>query len=184
MTKQCGHTTTRRFGSLRHYLDQFHNRYGLERGGRECGTFGNLTAGMYTVSITDALGCTVDFTDQFELVLPEAISGTVATTDLVCQGDTDASISFTLNPRNVSPLYRYYLNRYSDAAGTDLIERSPSSTLASFTNLGAGFYSISVADDMGCDYESAIETILDPLNVTGQLLTEQSLGCQVAPLWC
>jgi hypothetical protein len=76
--------------------------------------FQNLTAGQYTIDVTDALGCPATFVNQFELILPDAISGTISATDLLCQGDTDATVSIGLDPRNVSPNYSYVLKSYGD----------------------------------------------------------------------
>jgi gliding motility-associated-like protein/uncharacterized repeat protein (TIGR01451 family) len=141
--------------------------------------FGNLTAGQYSVFVTDALGCTHTFNNVFDLLLPDPISGTVTATDLVCEGDTDASLSMVLNPRNVSSNYRYRLKSYSDGTGTTMIGNSASQIAGTFSNLGAGFYNISVEDDMGCAFESAIVEIVAPTEVAAQLITEQAIGCQI-----
>ncbi len=140
--------------------------------------FQNLTAGQYSISVTDALGCTQTFANAFELLLPEAITGTVSPTTLDCQGDTDASLSIVLSPRNVSSTYRYILNSYSDATGSTLVRSTASQVGDTFTNLGAGFYTIEVLDTMGCTFESAITEIVEPIDVNAQLLTTQSIGCQ------
>ena len=139
--------------------------------------FQNLTAGEYTIAITDALGCTNTYVDEFELILPDPISGTITATSLVCAGDNDASVSFSLNSRNISPNYRYTLNRYDDAAGSSLVQSSTSQTVATFLNLSAGFYSITVLDDINCTFESTIIEIVDPTETSGMLLTAASLSC-------
>ena len=140
--------------------------------------FQSLTAGMYTVAVTDALGCTQTFVNAFELLTPDPISGTATATDLVCQGDTDASISIALNPRNVSSNYRYRLNRYNDTAATTLLEISASQVTNTFDNLAAGFYRIEVLDDMGCTFMSPTTEIVDPIEVNSQLITLQAMSCQ------
>jgi large repetitive protein len=149
------------------------------RNGVNAHLFTNLTAGVYTVEVTDALGCTQTFTHVFQLLLPDPISGAVTATDLVCEGDTNASLSLALDPRNVTSNYRYRLRTYNDMAGTTLLGNSASQTSGNFNNLGAGFYRITVEDDMGCTYESAMVEIVAPVEVSAQLLTEQALGCQV-----
>ncbi|WP_350287513.1 T9SS type B sorting domain-containing protein [uncultured Croceitalea sp.] len=141
-------------------------------------TFANLTAGQYSVVVTDALGCPATFTNAFELLLPDPITGNIAATALVCQGDTDASVSISLNPRNVTSNYRYILNAFDDAVGTTLLQSSASQTLPTFLNLGAGFYRITVLDDMGCSFESAIVEIIDPVEPLGMLTTLAELTCQ------
>ena len=139
--------------------------------------FEDLTPALYNISVTDALSCTVNHPNNFELLLPDPISGNISNTNLVCQGDADASVAITLNPRNVTSNYRFILNEYDDNVGTTLLQSSTSQTTPSFNNLGAGFYSISVADDMNCTFESAIVQIVEPIETNGMLLTTATLSC-------
>lgn len=140
--------------------------------------FQGLTAGRYTISVTDALGCTQVFANAFELLLPDPINGTLVATELACQDDRNASITFTLNARNVTSTYRYILNTYTDATGTNLVRSTTGQATGLFDNLGAGFYTIEVLDAMGCTYESTVTEIVNPTEVSAQLLTTQSIGCQ------
>ncbi|MEM6893621.1 MAG: T9SS type B sorting domain-containing protein [Bacteroidota bacterium] len=140
--------------------------------------FPNLTAGQYSISVTDVLGCTVPFANAFELLLPDPITASIANTNLVCQGDTDASVTATVNPRNVTAPLRYILNTYNDLAGITLLSASTSQTTGVFDNLGAGFYSVQVLDDMGCEFETTIVEIVDPTDVDALLVTQSSLSCQ------
>ncbi|SEP84953.1 Cohesin domain-containing protein [Neolewinella agarilytica] len=59
--------------------------------------FTNLTAGSYTVTITDANGCLPAFDTTFVLVDPPAITGTFALTPVSCPDDMvmDGSATFT-----------------------------------------------------------------------------------------
>ncbi|MFD0796993.1 T9SS type B sorting domain-containing protein [Maribacter chungangensis] len=140
--------------------------------------FQGLTAGQYMISVTDALGCTQVFANAFELLLPDPINGTLAATDLACQDDTDATISLTLGARNVTSTYRYILNTYTDATASNLVRSTASQVTGSFNNLGSGFYTIEVLDTMGCTFESPITEIVNPTEVSAQLLTTQAIGCQ------
>ncbi|WP_149304838.1 T9SS type B sorting domain-containing protein [Pareuzebyella sediminis] len=140
--------------------------------------FTSLSAGQYSILVTDALGCSRTFTNEFELLLPDPISGTVSTTALVCENGTDASISISVGPRNISSNYRYRLRNYSDMTGTTLIGNSAGQTSITFNDLGAGFYSIFIEDDLGCTFESPIREIVNPTEVSVQLSMQQSLGCQ------
>jgi len=70
------------------------------------------------------------------------------------------------------------LNSYNDLTGSTLLQSTTSKTAPNFTDLGSGFYSISVLDDMNCSFESSIVEIIDPTEISGQLLTTVSLGCQ------
>ena len=141
--------------------------------------FQSLSSGQYAITVIDNRGCSETFANAFELLLPDPITGSIANTDLVCQGDTDASVSISLNPRNISVGYRFILNTYDDALGTTILSTSSSQTNQAFDNLGAGFYSIMVLDDIGCSFETAVVEIVDPTDVQAQLVTNQSLTCQL-----
>ncbi len=140
--------------------------------------FQNLGAGQYSVSVTDALSCTNNFTNVFELVVPDAISGTISATTLTCDGDADAIITFSINPRNVTTNYRYVLNTFNDLTGSTLLRSTAPQTSSNFINQGAGFYSISVVDDMGCSFESNRIEIVNPTETHGMLVTLASLSCK------
>jgi len=146
--------------------------------------FQNLSAGQYTITIVDALGCAAPpttaspFINQFELLLPDPITGSIASTTLECRGDTDATVTATVNPRNVVTTYRYILNTYNDALGSVLLSSSTSQTGSNFDNLGAGFYNISILDEMDCSFETAIVEIVAPSEVEALLVTHQRIGCQ------
>ena len=138
--------------------------------------FGSLIAGQYSVSVTDARGCPQVFTNDFELEIPDPITGTISSTALVCEGDTDATITVTVNPRNVTTNYRYVIQNYGEAARTTLLSTSASQTLSTFTNLGAGFYRITVTDDMGCS-EIFDEDVIEPSEVEALLVINRPLTC-------
>ncbi len=139
--------------------------------------FQGLTAGQYTLSVTDALGCNQVFTNAFELLVPDPIDGTISTIELVCQDDTNASISLALDARNVTSTYRYILNSFTDATGTTIIQSTATQVGGTFDNLSAGFYSIEVLDTMGCTFISPITEIVNPTEVNAQLLTTQAISC-------
>ncbi|PKA97060.1 putative repeat protein (TIGR01451 family)/gliding motility-associated-like protein [Flavobacteriaceae bacterium MAR_2009_75] len=140
--------------------------------------FQGLGAGQYTLQITDALGCVANFTNAFDLVVPDPISASISNTDLVCEGDNDASVTASVNPRNVTANYRYILNSYDDMAGSNLLVASASQTSNTFNNLTSGFYSISIFDDMDCEFETSIIEIVEPTEVKGQITTSQMMTCQ------
>lgn len=145
--------------------------------GANSNLFQGLTAGQYTIIVTDALGCTNTFTNEFELIQPDAISGNISATDLLCQGDVDAAITIILDSRNVSPDYRYILNRYTDISGATLLQSSVSQMVITFNNLGPGFYNISVADNLNCTFESILIEVADPIEVNAMLTTAAELRC-------
>lgn len=140
--------------------------------------FQELTSGIYDVIVTDALGCVTPFIAAFELVTPDPISGSISATALACEGDTDAEITFSLNPRNVNSNYRYTLNSYSDIDKSAILNATTSQTIGVFPNQKAGFYTVSVVDDMDCSFESEVVEIINPTEVSGMLTTVTTLSCQ------
>ncbi|NJB37516.1 T9SS type B sorting domain-containing protein [Croceivirga sp. JEA036] len=139
--------------------------------------FQNLEAGQYSIAVTDALGCVQNFNNEFTLVVPDPINASIANTSLLCEGDSDASVTASVAARNVSATYRYSLNTYDDASGTRLLRSSVQQTADTFNGLAAGFYSVTVMDNMSCTFETAIIEIVAPIVVEGQLITNQILSC-------
>lgn len=142
--------------------------------------FQGLSASRYDISVTDGLGCTEVFPDAFELLLPDPITAMISNTDLACEGDDDATVTVSVNTRNVAPDYRYILTKYTDAAKTTVLETSaPQANDPSFDNLNAGFYAVTILDDMGCSFETDTVEIENPTEVNALLTTSQALTCQM-----
>lgn len=142
--------------------------------------FQSLAPGSYDISVTDINNCVENF--AFEILLPDPITGTLnITNDLECYGDTDGQLTVTVNPRNVTPEYRYSINRYTDATGTELIIASGTQIANIFDNLGAGFYSVTITDDIGCEtMTTPIIEIIDPVEVEATLFTND-VSCENGP---
>ncbi len=138
-------------------------------------TFTNLSAGDFDIAITDALGCVL--TDVITLIRPDAIVATITNTDLVCFNGNDASVTASVNTRNVTPVYQYQLNSYDDLLGTNLLQTSATQATDTFTGLAAGFYSITVTDDVGCSDDTAIIQITNPTEVRADLIRTSPLTC-------
>jgi len=105
----------------------------------------NLTAGNYTVTVTDANGCTATASGVVQTVL--TLSATV--TPVSCNGAADGSIMVNI-AGGIAP-YSYSIN-----GGTN---QSPSNNPLIINNLPAGFYTITVADGSGC---TGVTTIIIP----------------------
>lgn len=114
----------------------------------------NLIAGTYTVTITDANGCSIQ--DSETVQDPANITLSVTSADVSCNGNFDGSI--TVNPSGGIMPYSYNWSPSSiTGQGTNTV-----------TNLGAGQYNVTVSDAVGTTVSSMI-TVLEPTAITTSL---------------
>uniref|UniRef100_UPI00262CE459 T9SS type B sorting domain-containing protein n=1 Tax=uncultured Maribacter sp. TaxID=431308 RepID=UPI00262CE459 len=141
--------------------------------------FEGLTGGTYDITITDTVGCSMPFTSEIILETPEAIDVNAAQIGLTCYNENTASITANVAARTfpLAPVYQYQLNVY-DATGTTITQTSVAQNSATFNNLSAGTYSITVTDDFGCSDETPLEVISNPTEVSAQLIRTQALTCE------
>ena len=107
----------------------------------------NLTAGTYTVTVTDANECSL--VESFVVTEPTAIVVTGVVTNLDCFGDNTGAINLTVT--GGSPAYTW---NWSNGANTEDI-----------SNLTAGTYRVTVTDANECQ-ETATFTIAQPTDLT------------------
>lgn len=101
--------------------------------GAATGTINNLATGNYTVTVTDANGCT--FSKSTYITAPATpVTVTLKSNNISCNGGTNGSIIST--PAGGTPPYIY---SWSNGASTQGIY-----------SLGTGTYSITVTDQNGC----------------------------------
>jgi len=112
--------------------------------GATTATASGLTAGTYTVTTTDANGCTD--TDDVILTEPNAVSATFTTSNVSCNGGNDGSATASGTGGS---------GTYSSFAWTT------GSTSATATGLTAGTYTVTVTDNNGCT-GTASTTITHP----------------------
>ncbi|MFK7776033.1 MAG: gliding motility-associated C-terminal domain-containing protein [Saprospiraceae bacterium] len=105
----------------------------------------NLTAGTYTVTITDNEGCSE--VQSINITAPLPLTADLISNDISCFGETDGSLSIE-NVVGGTPPYIYAINNSS--FGNNNI----------FTNLESGTYSIIIQDANGCEIEWS-STILE-----------------------
>ncbi len=91
-----------------------------------------LPAGSYTVTVTDANGCTI--TGEAVVNEPPEIELSVTSTDVLCNGESNGTATVIAN-LGVEP-YRYSWNTGDETAQVD--------------GLPAGFYTVTVTDANGC----------------------------------
>jgi gliding motility-associated-like protein len=93
-----------------------------------------LAGGPYTVTITDANGCSITATDSV-IAAPGAISfGTPVIVNVTCSGDSNGSITIVT----------------SGGTGTIHYTWSTGDSTATISGLAAGTYSVTATDSVGC----------------------------------
>ncbi|MQY78666.1 MAG: T9SS type B sorting domain-containing protein [Bacteroidetes bacterium] len=107
----------------------------------------NLTAGSYTVTVTDANSCTLDST--FTITEPAAWIVTTDITNITCYGDNNGQVTVV----NVSGGIVPYTYLWSDGQ-----------TGQTATNLSEGDYSVTITDAISCNWIENV-TITEPLPI-------------------
>ena len=111
----------------------------------------NLTAGLYSVTITDANNCT-EVINNIDVTEPTAVSLSSSTVDALCNGDTGSA---TVSASGGTPTYSYSWNTV------------PVQNTATATGLAAGTYSVTVTDANGCSEVLNGIVIDEPPAMTG-----------------
>jgi gliding motility-associated-like protein len=136
--------------------------YSLNGGpGQGSTLFSGLSAGNYTVTVTDALGCTanqpVTITEPMQLT-----SSITAQTNVSCFGGSNGSV--TVSGAGATPNYQYSLNGGANqGSGT-------------FTGLTEGTYSITVTDALGCTVVQPV-IITEPTVLTSSITAQTNVSC-------
>ncbi|MBX7095201.1 MAG: gliding motility-associated C-terminal domain-containing protein [Flavobacteriales bacterium] len=125
------------------------------------GTFAAVCANTYTVTVTDANGCTDS--QSVTIAEPTALTLNATGTDLLCNNDNSGSISLAANG-GVTP----YLYSYDNGATF--------SSLTTQSNLAAGTYTVFVQDNHSCQTPAAL-TINEPAALTVASQTSTDATC-------
>ena len=108
-----------------------------------------LSAGTYTVSVTDANGCII--TDSFNLGIAHELITTITTTQVTCTGGSDGSASVSVSGTGTPP----YTYSWSTPP--------PNNTDTIIDQLTAGIYTVNVTDANGCTISNTA-TIVESSN--------------------
>ena len=108
----------------------------------------NLSAGDYSVTVSDANNCI--YFEEFLITEPDDLQISLLTTDISCFGTSDGSISAIITGGNGSP-YEYLWSNNADSS--------------QINNLNQGFYTLNVQDVNGCS-KSALGVINEPEELT------------------
>ena len=122
----------------------------------------NLSAGQYSVSITDANNCSIE--SDFEITVPILES---TTTDLVCFGDNNGEILVSLTNANPLSIFTY------------LWDDANAQTTLSASNLSAGAYTLTATDQFNCVLQLT-DTIFNPDSLS--VFVDHTAICQDNPI--
>lgn len=106
------------------------------------GSFSNLTAGTYTMQVSDAHACTLS--TLVVINQPNALTWTSATADSVsCYGGNNGSLQVNLSGGTASYLYQ-------------ILPAGPSNSTGLFNGLNAGAYTLQGTDAHGCSISTQL----------------------------
>ncbi|MEO1052043.1 MAG: T9SS type A sorting domain-containing protein [Bacteroidota bacterium] len=121
-----------------------------------------LTAGTYTLLITDNVGCTLEQTAI--VAQPDApLSATGEPQHVLCFGESNGSIS--VDAIGGTPPYQYSNDNGQHFQNNNL-----------FNNLIAGTYPLQVVDANGCSFDLSVE-VLEPTPLTIDLGNKTDINC-------
>jgi PKD repeat protein len=104
---------------------------------------GNLSAGTYTVTVTDSYGCSSN--SNASITQPSALSLNLSSTNVSCNGGNNGSVSASASGGNGGFTFNW------SGLGAN----------ASYNNLSAGQYQVTVTDSEGCSANGS-RTITQP----------------------
>jgi gliding motility-associated-like protein len=134
--------------------------YSWSPSGLTSSTATGLTAGCYTVTVTDANGCNV--TASACISQPAAIRDSlVSLTNVKCFGGKTGSI--TIGIKGGTPAYTYLWSPGGE-------------TTDPATNLGAGTYTLTITDKNGCT-ATISATITQPTQLTATITSQVNVDC-------
>jgi gliding motility-associated-like protein len=122
-----------------------------------------LAAGLYTVVVTDAAGCSSSSV-QFTLTEPSVLSGTISSkTNVTMFGGNDGSV--TVDGAGGIPPYLYSLN-----AG-------PYQASGTFGTLSSGIYTVTVQDNNLCTFDVQVIITQPGPPLTGNITAQSDVIC-------
>ncbi len=118
-----------------------------------------LTAGTYTVTVTDHLGCTAA-TSALILEPPVLVSTITSSSDVACFGGNNGSATVTTN--GGTPAYTYAWSNGSNTPG--------------ISGLVAGTYQVTVTDNNNCQNIESV-SIFQPTPLTAGISNSTNIAC-------
>ena len=129
---------------------------------------GSIPAGTYSVTVTDAAGCTATLNNINVTEPATSVGGTTTDVDVTCFGANTGSITVT-GTGGVGP-YDFSIDNGATYPAVDLANHT-------FLNLTAGTYNLMVRDANGCLSPTIPVTITQPAAAVGGTTTQVDILC-------
>lgn len=130
---------------------------------------GNLKAAAYTVTVTDSKGCTKEFSKIVGEPLPIVVQPDLLLTEVPrCFGNEDGSVAVIASGGNPGG----WTYKWEDSNGNAVGTENPIKQ-----KLGAGYYSVTVTDPLGCTGQLDSFLLSDPPPVLGSYKPYEALSC-------
>ena len=133
----------------------------------------SLTCGIYTVTVTDANGCTAQYTDSI-IITPTPFQANFTSTNIQCFGQTDGTI--TVTPTTGTAPFNVVITNGGfsiNPPGNEIFTVNNGYTV---NNLAAGIYNVTITDNNGCQ-DVATVTITAPQNPITASVTPVDVSC-------
>ena len=133
----------------------------------------SLTCGIYTVTVTDANGCTAQYTDSI-IITPTPFQANFTSTNIQCFGQTNGSI--TVTPTTGTAPFNVVITNGGfsiNPPGNEIFTVNNGYTV---NNLAAGTYNVTITDNNGCQ-DVATVTITAPQNPITASVTPVDVSC-------
>jgi gliding motility-associated-like protein len=129
----------------------------------------SLNPGNYTITVTDANGCTTQTTST--VTQPVALSASATNTSALCNGSADGTITISANDGTAAYNVSWAGPVNGDPTGNEITTSGGNYTI---TGVSAGTYTLTVIDANGCT-TSTTSTILEPTSVTASAINTSVL---------
>ena len=132
-----------------------------------------LAPGDYTVTVTDANGCTFTTTPAVTITEPAALAQTNVSVDVSCNGGTDGQIVVTASNGTAPYQVSWTGTATGDPAGDEISLDGEDYTIGSLDN---GNYTVVITDANNCQI-SFTKTIFEPTALTATISSSTTISC-------
>ena len=135
----------------------------------------SLTCGIYTVTVTDANGCTAQYTDSI-IITPTPFQANFTSTNIQCFGQTNGSI--TVTPTTGTAPFDVVIT-----PGVGPVINPPGAEIFavnnsySANNLAPGTYLVTITDNNGCQDDATITITAPQSPIVASILSPVDVSC-------